>query len=192
MFPSFGSWISDIQSYPISGKNTYIDFVANYTTGSSNVEYAIFSSSGSTLVDYTTATNGSNSIDISSISTDYRVHYRMIGYPSYGFNPIVSSFSIREAGSGAVLQTIDLGSDIQLSTTKFTKALVNPSGSFFWLLSGSVSSDNGSTWTPITTFNQEFDITSTTGSQCVIKLSDTTGSVTLTDLRAYFHTSDVR
>lgn len=192
-FPTVGSWISEIQNTPNVLGITNLKFTASYTTGSSNVEYAIYDSANTvSLVDFTTATNGLNTIPITgSINENYRVYFRMIGYPSLGFAPVVSGFSIELLNVGAQLQTLNLGSDVLLSTTKFTKAYVLPEGSYSWNLTGSVSSDNGSSWTPINTFGLEFDLTSTTGSECLIRLNDTTGSVVLNKLNAYFHTSDV-
>lgn len=94
-------------------------------------------------------------------------------------------------GVGSVLQTINLGSDIQLSTTKFTNALVDLSGNYYWNTIGSISSDGGTTWTPITAYGVEQAITSTTGSEPVIKIYDGTGSAVLEEINAYFHTSDI-
>lgn len=92
------------------------------------------------------------------------------------------------------IQTINLGSDIQLAATKFTSANVRVVGSYTYLLTGSVSSDAGVTWTSIDAFGRDITINSTTGSEPVIKIvgSETDGNYcTLTNMRAYFHTSDV-
>lgn len=192
-FPTVGSWISEIQPTPNVLGVTNLKFTSTYVTGSSNVEYAVYDSANVTpLIDFTTASNGANTIPITdSVSENYRVYFRLIGYPSLGFAPKVTNFTTELVNVGAQLQTLNLGSDIALSTTHFTKAKVLPEGSYAWNLTGSVSSDNGSTWTAIPTFGLEFDITSTTGSECVIRLNDTTGSVNLNKINAYFHTSDV-
>lgn len=187
-FPTIGSWNSNVLA---SSGSDGVSFIATYTTGSSKVEYSITTSVGSVLLDYQTASVGSNDIDISSYTggNSFRVFFRFIGYPSMGFNPKVENFQTKNIG--AQLQTINLGSDVQLNTTKFTNAMVQPYGSLFWFLSGSVSSDGGTTWTPIPSFNTDFELTSNTGSEPVLKLVDTSGSVVLTHLTAYFHGSDI-
>jgi len=192
-FPTVGSWISQIQSAPSDNGMTNLRFVCTYTTGSSNVEYAIFDSTNSTaFIPFTTAASGSNTIPISAlINQNYRTHFRMIGYPSIGFNAFVRHYFVEETGVGAELQTTNLGSDVKLSSTAYSKAYVKPYGSYHWTLYGSVSSDSGNTWTPINSFGNEFSITSTQGSECLIRLKDLTGSVVLDRLVAYFHTSDV-
>ena len=187
-FPTVGSWNSNILA---SSGSDGMEFIATFTTGSSKVEYSITNSAGSVLLDYQTAAIGSNDVDISSYTTGnaFRVFFRFIGYPSMGFNPKVESFQTRNIG--AQLQTTNLGSDVNLSTTKFTNAMVQTYGSLFWLLTGSVSSDGGNTWTPVPSFNSDFELTSTTGSEPMLRLVDTSGSVVLTHLTSYFHGSDI-
>lgn len=93
---------------------------------------------------------------------------------------------------GSVMQTVVLGSDIQLSSTHYTKAYIQPLGSYFWLTQGSVSSDGGITWTPVPTYGEEFTLTSTVGSQPVIRIIDNSGSgVVLYNIKSYFHTDDI-
>lgn len=94
-------------------------------------------------------------------------------------------------GVGSVLQTKNIGSDVQLFTTKYTSAKVSLYGSYTYQSVGSVSSDNGSTWTPLATYGAEQSITSVVGSEPVIRVYDPTGSVVITMIDAYFHTNDV-
>lgn len=194
VFPTVGSWISQIQAQPDDTTITNIKFVTVYVTGSSNVEYAVYDNVNAlAYIPFTTAGLGSNTISITgSVATDYKVNFRMIGYPSLGFNPVVKHFSIEQSGLGAIFQTVNLGSNVKLPTTHYAKAFVQPYGSYYWNLSGSVSSDGGTTWTGVPNFGAEFDITSTQGSECLIKFVDYTGSVVLNRVTAYFHTSDVQ
>lgn len=192
-FPSFGSWVSGSFTSPLTIQNTNAVFVSEYTLGSSAVEYAVYDRTlGSVFIDFTTPNNGSNTVSLNGITSDYCFIFRLIGYPDDGFIPKVKDFRIEKTDINAALQTNNLGSDIQLSTSVFSKAYVRPYGSYYWTLLGSVSSDNGNTWTPIPIYGREFDMTSTLGSECIVRLVDTTGSVVLYDLDAYFHMSDVR
>lgn len=189
-FPSYGSWISNILSQP-SGSDV-LHFITAYTTGSSNTEYALYNTTNTTpFIGFTSATNGVNNIVLSPVTGDYRVHFRLIGYPGDGFNPVVSGCQINYGGLGGTLQTINLGSNTKLSTSKYTVANIDLEGSYTWYLLGSVSVDNGGTWTPIDVYGLDTMITSTTGSEPVIRLYDTTGSVVLTKIIGYFHGSDI-
>lgn len=186
VFPTFGSWISNSQLFAGSSAVT---FNADYVTGSSNIEYTLLDNSFGVIVDYTQAGSGLNTINTTSYSgSNIKVGFRMIGYPSLGFNPKVTSFNVTNLGG--VVQTLNIGSDVQLPTTQFTTANVNVAGSFSYLMTGSVSSTNGSTWTPIPVFGQDFTVNSA-GSEPIIRLVDVTGSVTLTNITAYFHGADI-
>ncbi len=192
-FPSYGSWISGSYTVPSNTQTTTLSFVCDYTAGSSLVEYAIYKHDLATLyTDFTTPTVGSNSIVLSSIDDDFKIIVRMIGYPEDGFNPVFKHLEVFRRDNVSSMQIINVGSDVKLPTTLFDRAYVKPYGSFYWNLTGSVSSDGGTSWTPIPLFGQEFALTSTLGSEPLVVLRDVTGSVVLTEMDVYFHTSDVK
>lgn len=180
-FPTIGSWISDIIAPGAS--TTVVSFVGSYVTGSSNVEYAVMNSIGTILAGYTTAGIGTNTIDITSfiVGSNYRIAFRMIGYPSLGYAPKVTNFTTQSLG--ATLQTTNLGSDTKLNTSKINRFQYSAEGSYTHLLHGSFSSTNGSYWQGANP-NEEIiiDTATSTGSEVLFKATDTTGSVILNRL----------
>ena len=184
-----GEWVSDLLT-PKKDDYTEIKFTGKYLPDVSLVEYNVLDNNGSALYDDMIAINGQNSfrIDNELNGSDFRLKLYLTGSESTNQSS-VSDFSVWNAGS--TLQTNNLGSDILLDTTRFSYAMVKPEGDNYWLLNGSVSSDNGNTWTPVPTFGLGFNITSTLGSEPIYRLHDPTGSVVLKRVRGYFHTPDV-
>jgi hypothetical protein len=93
--------------------------------------------------------------------------------------------------TGSVMQTINLTNKLQRSDTYLTNFNVDVSGSYFWTVEGSVSTDGARTWTPVSNFGNTQSVTSTAGSEPIIRLIDRTGSVVLTDITAFFTTDDI-
>lgn len=187
-FPTVGSWFSNAQT--ISSSNGSAIFVANFTTGSSNVEYAICDTSLTILSGYTQAASGSNIIDVGAYSgSDIKMGFRMIGYPGLGFNPSV--VGLNYSLIGGVARTLVLGSDIQLTTTKFDRAYFLPLGSYTQFLEGSFSMDGGTNWTPANA-NTEIQIASAVqGSEPLFLMRDTLGSVVLDSVNIVIKQDDI-
>ena len=85
--------------------------------------------------------------------------------------------------AGSVLQTINLGSDVGLSTTKFDRVTYEAFGSFTHLLQGSFSSDGGVNWTGVNPNIENVIGSDVTGSEILFKGVDSTGSVELTRMK---------
>jgi len=101
-------------------------------------------------------------------------------------------FAGTEEIPSCVLQTISLGSDILLSSSKFRTGYVEKFGSDINSIVGSVSSDNGSTWTPVVSYKNKFNLNSVLGSQVVLRLVNTVGTAPVLDkLVTYFHDATV-
>jgi hypothetical protein len=187
-FPTVGSWFSSVQDYSSFGTATSA-FIADFTPGSSNIEYGVFNSIGSPFLDFTQATNGSNTINLGPyISSPFSIGFRMIGYPGIGYNPVLRQFEL--TSFGGKMQTLNVGSDVQLSSTIFTTANVQVYGSYTYNLVGSVSSDGGSHWVGISNFGQD-TIIPYPGSELLIQITSAAGSATLDKVVSYFHTADV-
>lgn len=189
-FPTYGSWISSAYAPPIGSDN--LKFTATYTQGSSSIQCAVYDETNSTsYISFSEVDPGLNIVSLNpNVTGSYRVHFRLIGYPSEGFNPRVEGFEINYAAVGGQVQTINIGSDVQLPTSKYTVANLDVEGSFTWYSTGSVSSDAGSTWTPVPNYGLDVNITNP-GSEPIIRIRDLTGSSTITKIIAYFHGSDI-
>ena len=189
--PQIGSWTSDIQDLFGSPAVVTIDFVGSYITGSSLVEFFILDAdNGSVVVPPTVAVSGSNNVDIGSSvnGREYRVVFRLSGDPDVGNFARVHDFSTEAFGNQ--IQFLNMGSDVELSTTLFNRAQFIPDGSFVNLLQGSFSTNGGSTWTPAAP-NEEVTLpVSEQGSELIFRGIDPVGSVTLTNMVLTFKQDD--
>jgi len=95
-----------------------------------------------------------------------------------------------EFGVGDVIQTINVGSDIQLSTTDINRCTYTPTGSFTHLMSGSFSSDNGVNWVTANPNEEVLIVSSSAGSEVLFKAVDSTGSVVLHEMILRFKQDD--
>ena len=92
--------------------------------------------------------------------------------------------------SGSVAQSLTLGSDIQLSTTKFNRIKLSVSGSNWVEVIGSVSSDN------INWFPASFDVWTTltagsTGSEILWRLIDSNQNASITQINITYKQDDI-
>ncbi|KKL20917.1 hypothetical protein LCGC14_2450670 [marine sediment metagenome] len=74
--------------------------------------------------------------------------------------------------SGSIIQTTNIGSDLQLATTKINRVRVELIGSNYDDVIGSVTTNNAGSWTPMTLGLTAEVIAEETGSQILIKLID--------------------
>lgn len=94
-------------------------------------------------------------------------------------------------GSETVIQTLNLGSDISLLTTKFNRCYFEPSGSYSYQLVGSFSTNNGSNWVSANP-NEWISIPdSYTGSEIIFKGVDLYGSVVLDSINFQIKQDDL-
>lgn len=168
-FPTFGSWISSALTHP--GSTTNIAFTADFVNGSASVEYGLFETDGTELLDYQNASDGTNNVNIDSYvgsGETYHVRFRLLGYPDDGFNAVVSDFTVSETDT-ATMETTNLieDLDIKLPTTEFNRFSYAPNGSYAHLVQGSYS-PNGTDWYGISPFT-ESTINPTVGSAIYFK-----------------------
>lgn len=121
------------------------------------------------------------SVDIDGIKAE--IAHSKYEVSSNNWRPRVANVRMTVYGSftnaGSVIQTVNLGSDVQLNNTKFTRMSYVPTGSFVNLLNGSFSSNNGSDWFGANP-NEEIVIpTSSAGSEIIFRAEDSIGSVEL-------------
>lgn len=173
-----GDWISNVIDASVEDE-VIIRFTSTMT-GSDFVKYDILESDNTSKLGSTISSNGVNTVDVSSSAagSSFRVQFHL--YSDVGSEVKVEDFGI--IYPGAVLETTNLGSDLELSSTKFNRVYYKTTGSFTHLLSGSFSTDNGSNWTP-TSQRREVTIPSAqTGSEILFRAVDLTGSVELSSI----------
>lgn len=126
--------------------------------------------------------------------------YHYIDYDEDFLNTVyenVGSTTASGWGSGSLIfssgdsaQTISLGSDIQLSSTRFNRGIFFIQGSYTQLLQGSFSFNNGSDWTGVY-HNKEIIVdNSISGSEPIFRMYDPVGSVSLTNLNIIIKQDD--
>ena len=165
-----GSWISNLITYTPYSE---IRFIGSATTGSSLIQYNIINSVGSLVGSDYTASNGSNSLNVTSLVSG---NYRTVFYLS-GSSAKVSDF--KTYTSGSQIQFLNLGSDIKLSSSKFNRLSYIPNGSYVNLLQGSFTTNGGTSWFGANPNEEIFINSSNSGSQILFKAFDSTGSVVI-------------
>jgi hypothetical protein len=94
--------------------------------------------------------------------------------------------------SGSVAQSLNIGSDIELSTTKFNRMKLSITGSSNWINSvGSVSSDGGDNW-----FGVKYDVwqelpSGSTGSEPMWRIVDSTQSTSISEVIVNYKQDDI-
>jgi len=93
--------------------------------------------------------------------------------------------------SGSMAQSLNIGSDIQLSTTKINRMKIELTGSNYDNVIGSISSNNGKNWTPTTIGLQTEILNENTGSEPLVKLIDPSLSAYIKTMKVTYIQDDI-